>query len=113
MSSSNMVANINLEKEELKGLPVFDMTNMVNRSIRLKIWMMRKRRNHQGLEERPARPPNNPTAAIREEFKLELSEWLERYYCTGIGRLNVIIQKLTQLGQSPTDASKVAKFKEA
>ena len=35
-------------------------------------------RNHLGLEERPTRPPNNAAAAIRAEYKMELSEWLER-----------------------------------
>ena len=33
--------------------------------------------------------------------------------CTGINRLNVIIQKLTQLGQPPSDSLTLAKFKEA
>ena len=37
----------------------------------------------------------------------------DKKVCTGIDRLNGIIQKLTQLGQSPTDASKLAKLKEA
>ena len=41
------------------------------------MWLMRKR-NHLGLEERPTRPPNNAAAAIRAEYKMELSEWLER-----------------------------------
>ena len=36
MSSSNMVADINLEKDELKGLPIFDTTNVVNWSKWLK-----------------------------------------------------------------------------
>ena len=63
MSSFNMVANIILEKDKLKGLPVFDTTNEFNWSKRLKMWLMRKRRNHLGLEDRPERPPNNAAAA--------------------------------------------------
>ena len=42
------------------------------------MWLRRKRRNHLGLEERPARPPNNAAAAIRAEYKMDLCEWLER-----------------------------------
>ena len=33
MSCSNMVADNNLEKVELKGLPMFDTTNVVNWSL--------------------------------------------------------------------------------
>ena len=77
MSSSNMVADNNLQKDELKGLPMFDTTNVVNLSKLLKMWLMRKRRNHLGLEDRPERPPNN-AIAIRGDFKLELSERLKQ-----------------------------------
>ena len=78
MFSSNKVADNNLEKDELKGLPMFDTSTVVIWPKRLKMWLMRKCKNYLGLEERPARPPNNAAAAVRAEFKMELSEWLER-----------------------------------
>ena len=53
-------------------------TNVVTWSKRLKMWLMRKRRNYLGLENRPERPPNNAAAAVRQEYKKELAAWLER-----------------------------------
>ena len=189
MSSSNMVADTKEEKDDMKGLPLFDSTNVVNWSRRL--WLMRKNRNHLGLEEKPERPPSGAAAAVKAEYKHDLAAWLERKdtcvsslyeavqkvpeafevveqyilekkilpvnainkevlakelldrlvlrfrgenkdelgdlnkkfthfiiqpdekVCTGIDRLNGIIQKMTQHGQSPTDAAKLAKLKEA
>ena len=81
---------------------------------------MRQRRNHLGLEERPTRPPNNAAAVIRADELGDLNKKFSHFViqpdekvCTGINRLNGIIQKLTQLGQPPTNASKLAKLKKA
>ena len=66
------------EKSDMMGLPMFDSTNVVTWSKRLKMWLMRKRRNPLGLENRPEQPPNNAAAAVRQENKEELTVWLER-----------------------------------
>ena len=71
MSIPNMVADNEKEKSDMMGLPMFDSTNVVTWSKRLKMWLMRKRRNHLGLENRPERPPNNAAAAVRQEYKEE------------------------------------------
>ena len=78
MSSSNMIADSNLEKDDLKGLPMFDTNNVDNWSKRLKMWLMRKRRNHLGSEDRHERPPNNVAAVTRAGLMQVLSEWLDR-----------------------------------
>ena len=53
MSVSNMVADdYNKEREDIKGLPMFDSANVVTESKKLKMWLMRKKRNHLGLEDR-------------------------------------------------------------
>ena len=39
---------------------------------------MRKKHNHLGLEDRPARPPNNASAAAKTEYRTALDTWLER-----------------------------------
>ena len=78
MSTSNMVEDSKTEKEDMKGLPKFDSTNVVNWSKRLKMWLMRRNRNHLGLDVRPKRPPQGATAAVRAEFKQDLAAWLER-----------------------------------
>ena len=191
MSIHNMVADNEKEKSDMMGLPMFDSTNVVTWSKRLKMWLMRKRRNHLGLENRPVRPPNNAAAAVRQEYKEALAAWLERKdtcvsavyesvqavpealeivdqyilekeildaddpnkevlasdlvsrlvnrfrgeiqnelgdlnrkfthfmilpeekVCTGIDRLNGIVQKMTQHGQPPTAEARLAKLKEA
>ena len=41
-----MVADNKGEKDDIKGLPSFDSTNVVNWSKRLKMWLMRKNRNY-------------------------------------------------------------------
>ena len=75
MSVSNMVADNNKERE---GLPIFDSASMVTWSKKLKMWLMRMKRNHLGLENRPARPPNNASAAAKTEYRVALDTWLER-----------------------------------
>ena len=57
MSVSNMVADNNKEQEDMKGLPMFDSVNVVTWSKKLKMWLMRKKLNHLGLEDRSARHP--------------------------------------------------------
>ena len=58
---------------------------------------------------------------FRGEIQDELGDLNEKFthfiippgekVCIGIDRLNGIVQKITQLGQPPTDASKLAKLK--
>ncbi len=67
MSVSNMVADKQKEPEDMKGLPTFDKTNVVTWSKKLKMYLMRKKRNHIGLEPKPARPRDNAAQAIKEE----------------------------------------------
>ena len=78
MSTSNMVADSKTEKKDMKDLPMFDSTNVVNWSKRLRMWLMRRNRNHLGLDERPEPPPPGTTAAVRLEFKHDVAAWLER-----------------------------------
>ena len=186
-----MVADAKGEKDDMAGLPAFDPSNVVTWAKRLKMWLMRKKRNHLGLEDPPARPPNNAAARVLADFKEEFNTWLERKdtcvstiyeavqhvpdaleisdqyilekellpnndpnneilakellerlvlrfrgeiqdelgdlssqftqfvilpeekVCTGIDRLNGIVQKLDQHGQPPTAAAKLSKLKEA
>ena len=75
MSIPNMVADNEKEKSDMTGLPMFDSINVVTWSKRLKMWLMRKRRNHLGLGNRPVRPPNNAAAAVRQEYKEALAAW--------------------------------------
>ena len=42
ISFSNMVADKEKEKNDIIGLPMFDSTNVVTWSTRLKLWLMRK-----------------------------------------------------------------------
>ena len=191
MSDPIMVADVKGDKEDMAGLPVFDSSNVVTWAKKLKMWLMRKKRNHLGLEDPPARPPINAAARVQSEFKEEFTRWLERKdtcvstiyeavqnipvaleitdqyilekellpnndpnkeilakellerlilrfrgeiqeelgelssrftqfvilpdekVCTGIDRLNGIVQKLIQHGQPPTEATKLSKLKEA
>ena len=61
-----MVADMNEEPEDLKGLPMFESVNVVTWWKKLKMWLMRKS-NHLDLEDRPAWPPNNAPAAAKAE----------------------------------------------
>ena len=78
MSIPNMVADKEKEKNDMIGLPMFDSIKVVTWSKLLKIWLMRKRQNHLGLDNRPERPPSNAAAAVRQEYKEELAAWLEK-----------------------------------
>ena len=71
-----MVADSKTEKDDMKDLPMFDSTNVVNWSKRLKMWLMRM--NHLSLDEKPERPPRGAAAAVRAEYKQDLAAWLER-----------------------------------
>ena len=73
MSSSYMVADIKGEKDDMKDLPLFDSTNVVNWSKRLKMWLMQKNKNHLGLEEKPERPPPGVATAVKAEYKHDLA----------------------------------------
>ena len=42
------------------------------------MWLMRKNRNHLGLEEKPERTPPGAAATVRAEYKHNLAAWLER-----------------------------------
>ncbi len=75
MSISNMVAD---SSSEWKLLPKFDQFGVVNWSKNLKVWLMRKNRNHLGLEDRPVRPANNAPVTVRNKYKEDLDKWLER-----------------------------------
>ena len=59
MSVSNTVADNNKEPDDMKGLPMLDSVNVVTWPKKLEVWLMRKKRNHLGLEDRPTRPPYN------------------------------------------------------
>ena len=113
---------------------MFDSANVVNWAKKLKMRLMRTIRSHL-LEAPPVRPPNNPAAAVRAEYKKDIKEWLERKdtcvsaiyetaqhvpnaleiveVCTGIDRLNGIVQKLTQHSLPPTPEARLAKLNQA
>ena len=42
MSIPNMVADMEKEKNDMMGLPMFDSTNVITWSKRLKMWLMKK-----------------------------------------------------------------------
>ena len=44
-----MVTDSKTEKEDIKGLPMFDSTNVVNWSKRLKMWLMRRKKKSPGF----------------------------------------------------------------
>ena len=70
MSVSNMVADINKERKDMKGLPIFDSAGVVTWSKKLKMWLMRKKRNHLGLENRPAHPTSTRLQQLRQSIGL-------------------------------------------
>ena len=192
MSNLDMVADgSSASSSEWKHLPKFDQFGVVNWTKRLRVWLMRKNRNHLGLEERPHRPADNASTAVKNKYKEDLDKWLERkdtcissifeavqpvaealeivdqYFrekdmlppddpdkemlaselvnklvirfrgetqyelvelnkqfasfrilqgelvCTAIDRLNGIVQKMTELGEPPTDVSKKTKLQTA
>ena len=47
-----MVADNSMEREDIQGQPMFDSANVVNWVKKLMMWLMRKKRNHLGLEHR-------------------------------------------------------------
>ena len=76
MAKVDMVADTQSGKEDLKGLPLINSANTVNWSKRLNMWLMRKKRNHLRLEDKPPRPPNNAVAHVRGEYSNQLAIWL-------------------------------------
>eukprot|EP00602_Paraphysomonas_sp_CaronLab_P006064 CAMPEP_0185018740 /NCGR_PEP_ID=MMETSP1103-20130426/1413_1 /TAXON_ID=36769 /ORGANISM="Paraphysomonas bandaiensis, Strain Caron Lab Isolate" /LENGTH=260 /DNA_ID=CAMNT_0027548693 /DNA_START=77 /DNA_END=855 /DNA_ORIENTATION=- len=174
MSNLDMVADgSSASSSEWKHLPKFDQFGVVNWTKRLRVWLMRKNRNHLGLEERPHRPADNASTAasvpsseavqpvaealeivdqyfrekdmlppddpdkemlaselvnklvirFRGETQYELVELNKQFasfrilqgelVCTAIDRLNGIVQKMTELGEPPTDVSKKTKLQTA
>ena len=75
-----MVADSKTEKHDLKGLPIFDSTNVVNCSKRLEIWLMRRNRNHLGLNEKPERPPQGAAAAVSGQLGVPQSGWYRLHW---------------------------------
>ena len=73
-----MVADNSKEREDFQGQTMCDSTNVVNWAKILKMWFMRKKRKHLGLDAPPVRPPNNAAAAVRAEYEKDIEEWLER-----------------------------------
>ena len=52
MAKIDIVADAQTRKKDLKELPLFDSTNVVNWSNKLKMWLMRKKCNHLFLREK-------------------------------------------------------------
>ena len=79
----------------LYGIPLFDSTNVVNWSKRLKMGLMQKNRNHLGLEEKPERPTPGAAAVVKAEYKHDLAAWLE---CkdTCVSSIYEAVQKLPE-----------------
>ena len=74
MSISNTVADNSTEREDIQGQPMFDSANVVNWAKKLKMWLMRKKCNHLGLEAPPVRHPNNEAAAVRAKYEKDIEE---------------------------------------
>ena len=78
MSTSNMVAENKMETDK-NGVPPFDAKNVVTWSKKMKIYLMKKKRNHLGLEPHGlVRPGNNASADIKEVYRKALEAWQER-----------------------------------
>ena len=74
MSLSNMVADKQKETGRfvLQYLPMFDSTNVVTWSKKLTMWLIHKKRNHLGLEERPKWLPINAPAYVKVEYTVAM-----------------------------------------
>ena len=78
MSTSNMVAENKMETDK-NGVPPFDAKNVVTWSKKMKIYLMKKKRNHLGLEPHGlVRPGNNASDDIKEVYRKALEAWQER-----------------------------------
>jgi hypothetical protein len=78
MSTSNMVAENKMETDK-NSVPPFDGKNVVTWSKKMKIYLMKKKRNHLGLEpHRLIRPANNAAAEVKEIYLRALEAWQER-----------------------------------
>ena len=79
MSTSNMVAENKLETDSHGGPPPIDVKDVVTWSKKLKMFLMKKRRNHLGLEPHGlVRPGNNAPANVKETYQKALEIWQER-----------------------------------
>mmetsp|Transcript_18889 Transcript_18889/g.27258 ORF Transcript_18889/g.27258 Transcript_18889/m.27258 type:complete len:103 (-) Transcript_18889:474-782(-) len=79
MSNLDMVADgSSASSSEWKHLPKFDQFGVVNWTKRLRVWLMRKNRNHLGLEERPHRPADNASTAASVPSSKLFNLWRRR-----------------------------------
>jgi hypothetical protein len=73
-----MVAEIKKETDTT-GVPTFDAKDVVTWSKKMKIHLMKKKRNHLGLEPHGlVRPANNASAEAKEVYRNALEVWEER-----------------------------------
>ena len=56
MDNVALLSDTQTRKDNLKGFPLCSLANVVNWTKKMKMWLMRKRRNPLGLEEKPPRP---------------------------------------------------------
>ena len=78
MSTSNMVAE-NKKEVDKQSVPTFDAKDVVTWSKKMKIYLMKKKRNHLGLEPHGlVRPANNASAELKEVYRKALEVWEER-----------------------------------
>ena len=78
MSISNMVANEKRESDKT-GVPLIDVKDVVTWAKKIKMYLMKKKRNHLGLEPHGlVRPANHATAAVKETYQKALEAWQER-----------------------------------
>jgi hypothetical protein len=75
-----MVADEKIESDiRNKGPPPIDTSDIVAWTKKLKMFLMKKKRNHLGLEPHGlVRPANNAPQAAKEAYRQELETWKER-----------------------------------
>ena len=79
MSTSNMVAENKMETDSYGGPPPIDIKDVVTWSKKLKMFLMKKKRNHLGLEPHGlVRPGINASANLQEIYQKGLEIWQER-----------------------------------
>ena len=67
-----MVAENKMESDKYGGPPPIDTKDVVSWAKRIKMFLMKKKRNHIGLEPHGlVRPPNNAPAAAKESFQVK------------------------------------------
>lgn len=79
MSTSNMVAENKLEMDKHGGPPPIDTSDVVTWAKKLKVYLMRKKRNHLGLEPHGlVMPGAGANAETRNIYRAALEAWKER-----------------------------------